>query len=109
MEEISGVKREDILGKGNYAYAIPFYHKSRPVLIDLVMNVGTETEPLYDYVKRQGNTIYAETYAPALINDKGAYLWGTAAPLLDDNGNYQGAIESIRDITERKVAETIDR
>ena len=105
MEEISGVKREDILGKGNYAYAIPFYLKNRPVLIDFVMNESTETEPLYDYVKRQGDAIYAETYAPALNNGKGAYLWGTAAPLLDDNGNFEGAIESIRDITERRIAE----
>jgi PAS domain S-box-containing protein len=105
MEEMTRVKREDILGKGDYVYAIPFYSEKRPILIDLVMNESRDMEVCYDYVKKQGNTLYAETYVPSLNDGDGAYLWGTAAPLLDDNGNSQGAIESIRDITERKIVE----
>jgi PAS domain S-box-containing protein len=105
MEEMTGVKREDILGKGDYVYAVPFYSESRPILIDLVMDESKDREVRYDYVKKQGNTLYVETYVPSLNNGKGAYLWGTAAPLLDNNGNCQGAIESIRDITERKIAD----
>jgi len=106
MEEMTGVKREKIIGKGDYAYALPFYGENRPILIDLIMNESRDAETLYDYVKSQGNTLYAETYVPSLNNGKGAYLWGTAALLLDDKGNCQGAIESIRDITERKIVET---
>jgi len=106
MEEMTGVRREDILGKGDYAYAVPFYGESRPILIDIVMNESRDTEVLYDFVKSQGNAaLYAETYVPSLNNGTGAYLCGTAALLLDDKGNCQGAIESIRDITERKNIE----
>lgn len=31
-EEMTGVKKEEILGKGNYACAIPFYGERRPLL-----------------------------------------------------------------------------
>ena len=33
------------------------------------------------------------------------YIFGTASALFDSRGNIAGAIESIRDITERKQAE----
>ncbi|MBA4390071.1 MAG: hypothetical protein C0399_03950, partial [Syntrophus sp. (in: bacteria)] len=105
MEIMTGVHREDMLGKGDYAYSIPFYGKRRSMLIDLVMHEGKESDVSYNYIKKQGNTIYAEDYVPVLNDGMGAYLWGTAAPLLDDNGDYQGALESIRDITERVLIE----
>lgn len=105
IEEMTGVKKEDILGKGDYAYAIPFYGNKRPLLIDFVLANSREPEGLYNYVKQYGNTIYAEAYAPGINKGIGGYLWGTAAPLLDDNGDCQGAIESIRDITKRVIIE----
>jgi len=37
-------------------------------------------------------------------NNKGAYIWAIASPLLDQKGNVVGAIEAIRDITEQKRA-----
>src|SRR5271157_5922550 len=37
MEELSGITAAEILGKGNYEYAIPAYHERRPILIDLVL------------------------------------------------------------------------
>jgi len=36
IEEMTGIHKQDILNKGNYAYAIPFYGKRRPILIDLI-------------------------------------------------------------------------
>ena len=36
IEELTGVKAMEILGKGNYEYALPFYQDRRPMLIDLV-------------------------------------------------------------------------
>ena len=35
METMTGVKKEDMLGKGDYEYALPFYGTRRPILIDL--------------------------------------------------------------------------
>ena len=39
------------------------------------------------------------------LKDGEAYLLGSASALYDSDGNYWGAIESIRDITDRKHAE----
>jgi signal transduction histidine kinase len=40
-----------------------------------------------------------------IYGGKGAYVWATATPLFDNSGKIAGAVESIRDITERKKAE----
>ena len=40
MENLTGIKAIDILGKGNYEYALPFYNCRRPILVDLVLKPG---------------------------------------------------------------------
>jgi len=105
MEEMTGVKKGDILGKGEYSYAAPFYGWKRPMLIDLVMSEQPDIEKRYDFVKRIGNTVYGEAYVPGAYQGKGAYLWSTAAPLFAGDGSITGFIQSIRDISDRKKAE----
>ena len=102
IEQMTGVPKEDILGKGDYAYSIPFYGERRPVLIDQVFDNTTEVSARYDFLRKQGSTQYAEVFVPKVYGGKGAYLWVTASPLYDRKGNRIGAIESIRDITEHK-------
>jgi PAS domain S-box-containing protein len=36
MEKLTGIAAGDMVGKGDYEYALPFYGERRPVLIDLV-------------------------------------------------------------------------
>ncbi len=105
IEEMTGVRKEEIIGKGNYAYALPFYGEPRPVLIDLVFMEDRETAQKYTYTEKAGDTLYAETFIPSLYEGRGAYLWGKASPLYSSEGIVIGAIESIRDITERKRVE----
>jgi len=105
IEEMTGVPKSDILGKGDYAYSVPFYGVARPIVIDYAMGSAGGIEPHYDFVHREGDTCYAETFSPILYGGKGAFLWGKASPLYDSDGNIAGAVESIRDITERKKAE----
>lgn len=109
IEEMTGVPKKDILGKGNDVYSLPFYGKPRPILIDLIFSDDREVEKQnsdeYRFIERKGNTIYGENFVPSLFNEKGAFLWGTASPLFDSSGNLLGAIESIRDITRLKKVE----
>ena len=105
MEEMTGVSAADMLGKGNYEYALPFYGERRPILVDLVTLPKTELEENYAQIQRYGSILVGETYVPGLRGEA-HYLLGTASVLHDSKGYMVGAIESIRDITDRKRAET---
>ncbi|OPX89522.1 MAG: Sporulation kinase E [Pelotomaculum sp. PtaB.Bin013] len=105
IEEMTGVSKADIMGKGEYAYAIPFYGESRPILIDLIFLDDLATGRKYKNLVREGNTIYGEVFIQLPFKKNEVYLWGKASPLFDSEGNLVGAIESIRDITERKQSE----
>jgi PAS domain S-box-containing protein len=104
MEELTGTLAADIMGKGNYEYALPIYGIRRPTLADLVLKPDAINEAKYSNFRRDGNSISGETYISSLRTG-GSYIWGKAAPLYGSSGNIIGVIESIRDITERKLAE----
>jgi len=104
MEEMTGFKAGNIMGKGNYEYSLPFYGIRRPILIDLVLKRDKKIENYYRFIKRDGNALLAET--DVKINDKNFSLWVKAVPLYDSDGNINGAIESIRDITQHKLAKS---
>ena len=105
IEEMTGVKKEDMLGKGDYAYAVPFYGKPRPLAIDLVLEWDAEKAGQYDFVKQEGDALLTATYGPMTYEGKGAHLFAKASPLFDAEGHVIGAVESIRDITEHKRIE----
>ncbi|CAN2042426.1 hypothetical protein GMMP15_810012 [Candidatus Magnetomoraceae bacterium gMMP-15] len=104
IEEMTGVLKMDIMGKGSYAYMVPFAGEAKPGLVDLVVKNTLAIEPQYDYIQRKDNKLYAEVFFPSLYNGKGVYVSLTALPLIDENGNIVGGIQSIRDITENKRA-----
>jgi PAS domain S-box-containing protein len=104
MEEMTGVKARDITGKGNYEYALTFYGKRRPILIDLILKPDARIERGYSVLKKERDLLIIETNVPEVKGQK-AFLWAKASPLYDSRGNIVGAIESIRDITDRKLAE----
>lgn len=104
IEEKTGVAKEDILGEGNYAHSIPAYGERRPSLIDLVIEDSPDFNSEYDFIRKEGQTLFAEVFAPFVNEGNGAYLRIKASPLLDNRGKRYGAIESIQDITDYKNA-----
>ncbi len=104
IEEMTGTKAQEMLGQGNYEYALPFYGERRPILIDLVTVPQKELEQKYAQIRMEGQVLVGETYVPHLKGG-GVYLLGTASALHDSKGNIVGAIEVIRDFTERKRME----
>lgn len=106
LEKMTGVPKAEMLGKGGFAYSVPFYGEARPILIDLIGAAHPEAEKFYQYVsKRTDGAIHAEVFVPSLYNGAGAHVWVTASPLQDKEGHVYGAIESVRDVTDRKLAE----
>jgi two-component system NtrC family sensor kinase len=103
-ETLTGVAAADMVGKGDYEYALPFYGERRPILIDAALMPESATDERYASMSRKDDTIAAEVFLPRL-GQGGIHLWMTARPLFDQDGRVTGAIESARDITERKRIE----
>jgi PAS domain S-box-containing protein len=104
--EMTGIQSEDILGQGNYAYAVPFYGERQPILIDLVLNPDRANEAKYGAFKRVDNTLFAETCSSRLPKKGTVYILAAASALYDAHGEVIGAIETLRDISEWKLIET---
>jgi len=104
MEELTNVKAEDIIGRDNHIYAMPFYGERRPILIDLALNYEEEMAKKYTNFEKNKDTLTAEVFVPNLKKE-GAFLWAKACPLYDNRRDIVGAIQSIRDITPHKRVE----
>ncbi len=102
---MTGVPADEMIGRGDHGYALPFFGRRRPMLIDRVNGTG-EPADVYEAVHRDPETgvLTGEVHAPGL-REEGIYLSATAGPLHDDAGTPIGAIEVIRDITDRKKGE----
>jgi PAS domain S-box-containing protein len=109
IEELSGTRAVDILGKGDYAYAVPFFGNKTPMLANLVFAPDTEIrEQGYFNIRRSGNSITAETRRMK-PGGRDMVIRGIAAPIYDERGEIAGAIESISDITETVREESLLR
>ena len=104
IEAMTDILAKDMIGKGDYEYALPFYGSRRPILIDLILKADRDIESGYDQIEKKGRVLNGEAYMPNMRGGS-VYLMGSAAVLYDSAGNIFGAIESIRDITEQKQAE----
>jgi len=104
MEAFSGIKKEDMIGKGDYEYAIPFYGDRKPTLIDFALHPDQEMEAIYTAIQKTGDILFGETFVPNLPPGD-IHISGTASVLRDDKGEIIAAIECIRDNTERKRLE----
>jgi hypothetical protein len=94
-----------MLGKSGYAHSYPFYGENRPQLLDYIVEKRLEINEMYPEMFRNGDSIACEIFCNSLNKGKGAWIFAKAAPLHDQDGNIIGAIESVRDITERKQSE----
>lgn len=104
METLTGVPASEMIGKGNYEYALPFYAERRPILVDLVLSPGTDQDLPYDIVQQSRDLFIAEAVAPNMRGGS-RHLWAKAAPVYTDRGEIAGAIETVRDITEIREKE----
>ena len=103
MEELTGVPAAEMVGRGDHEYALPFYGRRQPVLADLVFLSEEELAERYDTIQRDGQTLVVDVFVPEYKG--GGYLWAKAGPLYDAAGNITGSIETVRDITERRLLE----
>jgi len=72
-------------------------------MIDMVFRNDDEIKNNYLFVEKNGNVFLGEANVP--VKGENRVLWGKASPLYDSDVNVVGAIQSIRDVTDRKRAE----
>ncbi|MDD1694486.1 MAG: PAS domain S-box protein [Methanoregula sp.] len=105
MEELTGVSPASVIGSRDLPSALPVSEENRPALADCIIRPEAEPEKDYPNLRRSGDRLIAETYHPPYHERNGAYFWLTASPIYDAAGKIVGAIESVRDITQRKETE----
>jgi PAS domain S-box-containing protein len=108
LEDTTGIKGNEIIGTKKQWKA--FYSIERPTMADLIVDSATEDEILSYYgnkiLKSTGivNAIAAEDYFSEMSGE-GRWLFFTAAPLMNSAGETSGAVETLQDITDRKLVE----
>ncbi len=107
-EALTGKSAEGLIGT-NFQWSA-FDVKQRSVLADLIVDKAAESE-IQSFYKGRGRksqlvegAYEAEGFYP-ILGDGGKWLFFTAAPLRDFLGRIVGAIETIQDITDLKIAE----
>ncbi|SFJ95500.1 PAS domain S-box-containing protein/diguanylate cyclase (GGDEF) domain-containing protein [Desulfomicrobium apsheronum] len=105
MEGMTGVPKAEILGKSGYEYGTPFYGHPRPILLDFIGKDPSRDYPMYEPTQGNLEGLATEIFVPLLHDGRGAYVWAKASALYDKDGNIAGAIQTIRDITDKKRVE----
>ncbi|HZV82964.1 MAG TPA: transporter substrate-binding domain-containing protein [Geobacteraceae bacterium] len=105
IEEMTGISKDEMIGKGEQTYTIPFFGVPRPALADMILGRLELNAYQYKSFRKRGENLAAIVETPALYGGRGAYLSVTASPLTDHTGNLVGAIESLRDVTSLSKAE----
>jgi len=107
MENLTGIAHDEIYGTQDAWKA--FYSAARPTMADLILDGAPEQEIARYYRGKyrksavKAGAYEAEDFFPD-IGDGGRWLYFTAAPLLDSDGNVLGALETLQDTTERRRA-----
>jgi PAS domain S-box-containing protein len=102
MVTLSGIRSEDMIGKGNYEYSLPFYGKRRLLLIDYALQNDSTVQETYPEIIYYGDHLTAQFWLDSQNGRR--FFSATAGPLHDSRGNHIGAIETIRDMTDMKKA-----
>jgi len=108
-EALTGYSAEDMIGTDKHW--MPFYSLKRPCLADLLID-NAEPKLIFKHYKGMkirnwellSGAFEVEGFL-APLGKEGKWLRFTAAPIKDPQGQIIAAIETLEDITERKIAE----
>ena len=107
LQALSGIRPREIVGTNRH-WRI-FYKAERPCLADLILD--KKVEQIADFYSghwAKSNLLeeaYQVTEFFPELGDKGKWFRITSAAIRDPHGNIFGAMETLEDITEQKIAE----
>jgi len=106
-ERLTGVPAEEIVGTDNHWRS--FYEQPRPTLADLVLQNRTDEirhiYPRHSKPPHMHAHLSVETWCDMPRAGKRRYLAADASPIFDEKGQLSAVVESLRDLTEEKMAQ----
>ena len=107
LEKLTRVKAADVRGTDQQWRA--FYKKARPCMADMLVDSALEKVPQWYSGKYQKSDLIEDAYEATDffpdLGDSGCWLRFTAALIRDFQGELIGAVETLEDITEQRLAE----
>ena len=107
LEELSGLSGKEVIGTKDQWRA--FYSNPRPVMADLIIDRSSDAEIVEHYgLKYDRSSKDKERFAATDffqdICDGGKWLYFTASTFTNSNNEIAGAVETLQDVTEEKLA-----
>jgi PAS domain S-box-containing protein len=107
-EKLRGIPAEKMVGTSNQW--MTFYKEPSRAMVDFIVDRVPEQEILKHFGRTCRKSTLAEggyeaeLFFPSL-GESGQWLFFTAAPLINENGEIVGAIETFQDVSKRRQAE----
>ncbi len=107
LEELSGLSGKEVVGTKDQWKA--FYKNPRPVMADLIIERSSDAEIVeyyglkYDRASKDKERFAATDFFQDIC-DRGKWLYFTASTFTNGNGTIAGAVETLQDVTEEKIA-----
>jgi PAS domain-containing protein/DNA-binding CsgD family transcriptional regulator len=107
LEEISKIPASSIIGTNEHWRA--FYRKQRPCMADLLVDGAMKEIPRWYAGKVRESPLIPEAFEAtdffAELGEGGRWLRFTATLIRNNDGEIVGAVETLEDITDQKLAE----
>jgi len=108
LEVLSGLSADSMIGTKNQWKA--FYSSNRPVMADLIIDRSSDAEIIEHYGQKykgssEDKELFAATDFFRDLGGNGKWLFFTASTFLDSEGEIAGAVETLQDVTEEKIAD----
>jgi diguanylate cyclase (GGDEF)-like protein/PAS domain S-box-containing protein len=106
-ERLTGVPAAEVIGTDNHWRS--FYEEPRPTLADLV--IQDRTDEIRNIYPRQpkhhvpGVNLSAESWCDMPRVGRRRYLAADASPIFDERGRMSAVVETLRDMTDEKMAQ----
>jgi diguanylate cyclase (GGDEF)-like protein/PAS domain S-box-containing protein len=103
-ERLTGVPADEVIGTRNHWRC--FYDEQRPTLADLVIeDRADDPARLHAAPTQQERHLSAETWCDMPRVGRRRYLAADASPIYDEWGQLSAVIETLRDMTDEKLAQ----
>jgi DNA-binding response OmpR family regulator len=100
MELLTDVPASVMVGKGDFAYAEPFFGSRSRMLVDLIFATDEEIrQAKYMLVSRVTKGMIIAVTRGQKKDGKGWTLWAKAKPIYDSHGDFIAVVSTVRDVT----------